>query len=173
MKTFFFFGRALPLEPCCQPILSFIYFLIRSHFYAQAGLDCCSVYTSYIALVTGACTIDWYPTVYPGWPRIVILSVSASKYLGFQVWATAPGPDDLIFFIFSVGIFISNCCYIVTFTKVLTIYQLNSPSPSFSFMPFNRTHFSIFIHEYIIFLLHSPSYTLSLYLPPSHWYQPS
>jgi hypothetical protein len=29
---------------------------------------------------------------------------------------------------------------------------------------FNRSHFSIFIHKYIIFLPHSLSYTLSLYL---------
>jgi hypothetical protein len=53
---------------------------------------------------------------------------------------------------------------------------LNSSLPSFSFIPsipgsFNRSHFSIFIHEYIKFPLHSPSYTLSLY-PPQHCYQP-
>jgi hypothetical protein len=51
--------------------------------------------------------------------------------------------------------------------------------PSLSFIPsslhswnsFSMSHFSISIHEYIVFPLHSPSYTLSLYLPPSHWYQ--
>jgi hypothetical protein len=38
---------------------------------------------------------------------------------------------------------------------------------------FNRSHFSIFIYEYIIFLPYFPSYILSWYLPPpSHWYQP-
>jgi hypothetical protein len=49
------------------------------------------------------------------------------------------------------------------------VSRLNSPHPSFSFIPsphswnrFNRSHFSIFINEYIIFLLHSPSSTLFL-----------
>jgi hypothetical protein len=32
------------------------------------------------------------------------------------------------------------------------------------------SHFSIFIHEYIIFQLHSVSFTLSLYSPFSHCY---
>jgi hypothetical protein len=36
----------------------------------------------------------------------------------------------------------------------------------------NRPHFSIFIHEYMIFPPYLPFYTLSLYLPPSHWCQP-
>jgi hypothetical protein len=67
----------------------------------------------------------------------------------------------------------------VTFTKVLMIYHSESPPPSFSFIPlphswnsFNRSHFSIFIHENIIWPSHSSSHTLSLYPPPSNWYQP-
>jgi hypothetical protein len=31
---------------------------------------------------------------------------------------------------------------------------------------FNKSHFFIFIYEYIVFPPYSPSYTLSLYLPP-------
>jgi hypothetical protein len=66
--------------------------------------------------------------------------------------------------------------HIVTFTKVLTIYHswIHPPhhSPLFSsphsWNSFSRSHFSIFIHEYVIFPPHSPSYTLSLfpYIPP-------
>jgi hypothetical protein len=61
----------------------------------------------------------------------------------------------------------------VTFTKALTIYHswihplhhsLIPPFPH-SWNSFNLSHFSIFIHEYIIFPLYSPSYTLFLYLP--------
>jgi hypothetical protein len=63
--------------------------------------------------------------------------------------------------------------YIVTFTKVLTIYHswwplhhsLSSPLPH-SWNSFKRSQFSIFIDEYIIFLPYSPSYTLPLYPPP-------
>jgi hypothetical protein len=49
-----------------------------------------------------------------------------------------------------------------------TISQLNSPTPLFPFLPsswntFNMSHFSISIQEYIIFLLHSPFHTISLY----------
>jgi hypothetical protein len=40
---------------------------------------------------------------------------------------------------------------------------LSSPH---SWNSFNTSHFSICIHKYIIFLLHSPSYTLFLYPPP-------
>jgi hypothetical protein len=46
-----------------------------------------------------------------------------------------------------------------------------SPLPHF-WNSFNMSHFSIFIHEYIILPLKSPSYTLSLYPSPSYWYQP-
>jgi hypothetical protein len=61
--------------------------------------------------------------------------------------------------------------YIVTFTKVLTICHSwihplhHSPlSPSHHFWnSFSRSHFSIFIHEYIVFPLYSPSYTFSLW----------
>jgi hypothetical protein len=68
----------------------------------------------------------------------------------------------------------------VTFTKVLTTYQSrihllhHSPLSSFlhSWDSFNRPHFSIFIHEYIIFLPHSPSHTLSFCPSPSHWHHP-
>jgi hypothetical protein len=65
--------------------------------------------------------------------------------------------------------------YIATFTKVLIIYHswiqprlmlLYSPLHHY-WNSFNRSQFSIFIHEYIIFPLHSPSYTLSLCPPPS------
>jgi hypothetical protein len=48
-----------------------------------------------------------------------------------------------------------------------------SPPPQHSWNSFNMSHFFIFTHEYIIFLLHSPSHAISLYLPPSHWFQTS
>jgi hypothetical protein len=55
-------------------------------------------------------------------------------------------------------------------------YILNSPHLSF-IPPTLRIVstcliFSIFIHVYMIFSPYSPSYTLSLYPLPSHWYQP-
>jgi hypothetical protein len=70
--------------------------------------------------------------------------------------------------------------YIMTFTKVLTIYLswiypsiiLPYPPSADSWNSFNRSHFSIFVYEYIIVPLYSVSFTLSLYLPPSYWYQP-
>jgi hypothetical protein len=68
--------------------------------------------------------------------------------------------------------------YTVTFTKVLIIYHslihplhhspLSSPTPFLD--SFIRSHFSIFIHEYIIFIPYESSYTLSLYTP-THWFQ--
>jgi hypothetical protein len=58
------------------------------------------------------------------------------------------------------------------------VSKLNSPlhhSPLSSFPHswngFNRSHFSVFIHEYRIFLPYSCSYTLSLCPPPSYWNQ--
>jgi hypothetical protein len=66
--------------------------------------------------------------------------------------------------------------YLVIFTKVVTIYHCwihllhHYPLSSFphSWRSFKRSHFSIFIHEYIIFPPYSSSYTLSLYpLPPT------
>jgi hypothetical protein len=70
--------------------------------------------------------------------------------------------------------------YIVTFTNILTIYPslihppivLLYPSSHYSLNSFNMSHFSIFIHVYIIFLQYSASFTLSLYPLSSHWYQP-
>jgi hypothetical protein len=58
---------------------------------------------------------------------------------------------------------------------ILVVHPLHhSPlsSLSHSWNSFNRSHCSIYIHEYIILLPYSPFYTLSLYLPPSHWYEP-
>jgi hypothetical protein len=58
--------------------------------------------------------------------------------------------------------------------KFLQYILVNSPPPSFFFTPshswnnFSRSYFSFIIHEYIVFSL---SYTLSLYPPPSHYYQ--
>jgi hypothetical protein len=69
------------------------------------------------------------------------------------------------------------CCgYIVAFTKALRIYQMyhiwihplhHSP---LSLLPpfldsFNKTHFSIYIHVYTIFVLYLPSYRLSPHSP--------
>jgi hypothetical protein len=69
--------------------------------------------------------------------------------------------------------------YVVTFAKVLRIYHgwihplhHSTLSPHFhshSWNSFNRSHFSFFIHEYIIFSLHSLSYTVSLYPTSSYW----
>jgi hypothetical protein len=69
--------------------------------------------------------------------------------------------------------------YSVAFTKVLSLYHSwihpLHHSPLSCILPFlesfNRSHCSIFIHEYIIFLPYSPSYTLSL-SSPFHRYQP-
>jgi hypothetical protein len=41
-----------------------------------------------------------------------------------------------------------------------------------SWNSFNRSHFSIFIYEYVIFPPYSPFYTFFLYFPPSYWYEP-
>jgi hypothetical protein len=72
-------------------------------------------------------------------------------------------------------LFCFYCCAEVYYNIYKNSYNLSlvSPPPTFSFIllppipgiNFNRSHFSIFIHEYI-FLLHSSSYTLSLYPPP-------
>jgi hypothetical protein len=55
--------------------------------------------------------------------------------------------------------------YIVTFTKVLTVYHsgIHPLNPSFphSWNSFNMSQFSIFIYEYIIFRPHLLSYTFS------------
>jgi hypothetical protein len=68
--------------------------------------------------------------------------------------------------------------YIVTFTKVLTIFHNwvntlhHSPlSWKYYWNTFYRSHFSIFIHNYIIFPWYSPYYMLSLYPLTSHWCQ--
>jgi hypothetical protein len=42
----------------------------------------------------------------------------------------------------------------------------HSPLSSYSWNSFNSSHFSSFIHEYIIYPPYSPSYTLSWYLSP-------
>jgi hypothetical protein len=67
--------------------------------------------------------------------------------------------------------------YIVTFIKVLTIYQIYhtwicplhhsplSPQPH-SWNSFKRSHFSIYTHVYTVFALYSCSHTLSPHPPP-------
>jgi hypothetical protein len=64
--------------------------------------------------------------------------------------------------------------------NISNISYLNSPPPSFSFIPssshsrisFNRYYFCIYIHVYTVFALYSPSYTLLIPPPlPSYWYQ--
>jgi hypothetical protein len=70
--------------------------------------------------------------------------------------------------------------YIVTFTKV-SHYIILEFTPlchfSLSLLPpfleqFQQVSFPIFIHEYTIFPPYSPSYTLLLHPPSSHWCQP-
>jgi hypothetical protein len=65
--------------------------------------------------------------------------------------------------------------YIVTFTKVLITYHSwihplhhspLSPPPPHSWNSFNRSHFSIYRHEYIILSPYSPSCTILPHLPP-------
>jgi hypothetical protein len=79
-----------------------------------------------------------------------------------------------LFYLFFIIILLLYWGYIVTFTKVLTIYHSwirtlhyspLSPAPH-SWYSFNRSRFSVFIHENI-FLPYSPSYTLSLYTVPA------
>jgi hypothetical protein len=64
------------------------------------------------------------------------------------------------------------------YKSAYNIFLPNSSAPSFSFISlppiktsFNRSHFSIFIHEYIIFPPYLSSFTLSLCPLPSHWNQ--
>jgi hypothetical protein len=68
----------------------------------------------------------------------------------------------------------------MAFTKVLTIYHSwihflhcspSSPSPIPGIVSKDLI-FPIYKYVYVIFLPYPPSYTLSLYLFPSHWYQP-
>jgi hypothetical protein len=47
---------------------------------------------------------------------------------------------------------------------------LSPPSPH-SWNNFNRYHFSIYIHVYIVFELYSSFHTFSTLPPPSYWYQ--
>jgi hypothetical protein len=77
-------------------------------------------------------------------------------------------------------------CHIVVLSVHCDIYnisynisQFNSPlhhsllSPSLhSWNSFSKSHFSILMHKYVIFLPPSSSYIFSLYPPHSHWYQP-
>jgi hypothetical protein len=72
----------------------------------------------------------------------------------------------LFFLFFLIIIFLLYWGYIVTFAKVLTVYHSwiyllhhspLSPSP-YSWNCFNRSHFSIFIYEYIKCSPHSPSF---------------
>jgi hypothetical protein len=46
-----------------------------------------------------------------------------------------------------------------------------SPPSHHSWNSFNRPHFSIYIHLYIVFAPYSSSYTLSPHPPHSHWYK--
>jgi hypothetical protein len=89
---------------------------------------------------------------------------------------------SLLVFLFIISIYYF-WEYIVTFTKVATIYQMYLSwihplhhSPLFplpySSKSFKRSHFSIYIHAYTIFAPHSPSYTFPLHPTPSRWYQP-
>jgi hypothetical protein len=86
-----------------------------------------------------------------------------------------------LFHIFFFNYIIILLGYIVIFTKVLTIYELNSPPPLFAFIPyyspnlwdnFNMSYFSIFMNEYTLFIIFTDPLTLSVYPPLSLWYQP-
>jgi hypothetical protein len=73
----------------------------------------------------------------------------------------------------------SGLCFIVAFTKVLTVYQLYHTgihpllhSPDF-WNSFNRYNFCIYMHIYRVFAQYSFSYTFSLSPPFSYWCQPS
>jgi hypothetical protein len=61
-------------------------------------------------------------------------------------------------------------CIIVEFTPSISLLYYPSPHSGNSL---NRSHFSTYIYEYIIFPPHSPSYTLFLHPPPSLWCHPS
>jgi hypothetical protein len=77
-----------------------------------------------------------------------------------------------------VCFFIFYCCAggtFVTFIKVLKMYQIyhswihllhHSPLSPHSWNSFNKSHFSICIHVYTIFVPYSSSYTLSPHPPP-------
>jgi hypothetical protein len=58
---------------------------------------------------------------------------------------------------------------IVEFTPSIIHFY---PLYSYSWNSFNRSHFSIYIYMCIVFPPCLPSYTLSPYPYPSHWYQP-
>jgi hypothetical protein len=83
----------------------------------------------------------------------------------------------MVHFIYFLIILLLHSQYTVTFTKVFTIYHSwthplhHSPLTSLSpfLNSFNESHFSTFIHEYIIFYHIHPPIPFPL---PSHWYQP-
>jgi hypothetical protein len=116
-------------------------------------------------------------TICLGWPQT--LWSQPPQELGLQTWATVSGLKSLYFLIllfllfFKFLFFIVQGC-IVAFTKVLKIYHSwihslhHSPLSllPYSWKSFNRFHFSIFIHEYLIFPPYSASNTFSLYPPP-------
>jgi hypothetical protein len=76
--------------------------------------------------------------------------------------------------LYKIHYFFIFCCTGGTLWHLPNLLQsiilLYSPSPH-SWNSFNRSHFSIFIFEYIIFLPYSFFYTFSLYPPPSYWCQ--
>jgi hypothetical protein len=73
-----------------------------------------------------------------------------------------------------------HCGILKSSYNISNILYLNSSLPPSSFIPpsphswnsFNRCHFSIYIHMYTVFVPCSPSFTISLPPPYSHWYQP-
>jgi hypothetical protein len=81
-------------------------------------------------------------------------------------------PPYLILNLFLIIVVLGVCCdiYQIIVELIPSIILLYSPFPH-SWNSFNMSHFSISIHEYIIFWPYSPSYTFSLHPPPSHWCQ--
>jgi hypothetical protein len=81
-----------------------------------------------------------------------------------------------LLFIYHIVILEVHCdihesAYNISFFNSSPLSILLYPPPPF-LEYFQQSHFSIFICEYIVFLPHSPSYTLSLYPPPSHCTNP-
>jgi hypothetical protein len=102
---------------------------------------------------------------------IVIMLITLHELSQVSLIATLWKRYYYDFIIFKILFIILCWGYIVTFTKILTIYcnwihplhhfPLSPLISSHSWNNFNRSHFSIYIHVYTLYAPYSPSYTLS------------
>jgi hypothetical protein len=115
----------------------------------------------YITLTSASIIITWYSpfVVSDNLPSICVnFSVSFSYLIRTQV--------------FFIAVLEVHCGIYKSSYNMSTISYLNSPlhhsplSPLlYSWNSFSRSHFSIYIHVYTVFVSYSPSYTLSPHCP--------